>query len=516
MPALDRLHLFLLGCILAFALVLRLAQLDARPMHADEANQAVKLGQLLTGEGYGFDPRDHHGPTLYYFAAVTAWLRGESTLPALTETTVRLTPALCGALSVFLLWLLARPLGRWPALTAALFYALSPPAVYYSRYFIQETLLVTFLLATWLCAGRASAAKTRSPETLLLWLALTGLGVGLLLATKAIAPLLLFFTFIAFAIAARTCRENTAPGSADTLVGLPLRQSFRTARVLRLFVTTAVIAVGVAALFYSSFGRNPRGLLDALGTFAPMFERGVGGATGHEKPWWYYARLFLRFREGGYTWDQTPFTLVALAGAGLAWRTPAHLPRFAALFTALLALALSFAPYKTPWQVVSLVPGLCLLAANALAALGAFARFRFVALALALLVAFSLARQTRLAAFLRPADQRNPYAYAHTSPDLKKIAALAAAAPDGPIKVIAPEYWPLPWYLRARAEVGYWSGPPDDCDAALVITDLAQADFVRARLRSRYRETFLGLRPGVLLVVFQQVTHAGAETLPAP
>ena len=43
------------------ALWIRVWHLDQRPMHADEANQAVKAGNLLEGRGYAFDPADHHG-----------------------------------------------------------------------------------------------------------------------------------------------------------------------------------------------------------------------------------------------------------------------------------------------------------------------------------------------------------------------------------------------------------------------------------------------------------------------
>ena len=52
---------------------LRTHDLARRPMHADEANQAVKTGELLAIGHYAFDPRDHHGPTLYYLALPIAW-----------------------------------------------------------------------------------------------------------------------------------------------------------------------------------------------------------------------------------------------------------------------------------------------------------------------------------------------------------------------------------------------------------------------------------------------------------
>ena len=108
--------------VITFAsLWLRTRDLDRRPMHADEANQAVKLGELLDAGRYAFDPRDHHGPTLYYAAVPVAWMRGERSLATLSETTVRLVPALFGTAAVLLLAALAGPLGRWPALAAATF-----------------------------------------------------------------------------------------------------------------------------------------------------------------------------------------------------------------------------------------------------------------------------------------------------------------------------------------------------------------------------------------------------------
>src|SRR5512145_1932049 len=97
-------HALLLGLVGLVAIVLRTADLPVRPMHADEANQAVKLGELLETGRYAFDPRDHHGPTLYYAALPVAWLRGRTTLAVLDETTARLTPALLGVVSVMLLW----------------------------------------------------------------------------------------------------------------------------------------------------------------------------------------------------------------------------------------------------------------------------------------------------------------------------------------------------------------------------------------------------------------------------
>ena len=58
-------------------------------MHNDEANQAIKFGALLDRGEYAYDAYDHHGPTLYYLTLPVAWLRGQATLAATDEWTLR-------------------------------------------------------------------------------------------------------------------------------------------------------------------------------------------------------------------------------------------------------------------------------------------------------------------------------------------------------------------------------------------------------------------------------------------
>jgi uncharacterized protein (TIGR03663 family) len=547
-----------------FALWLRTHDLAARPLHADEANQAVKTGELLESGRYAFDPHDHHGPTLYYAALPIAWLRGQRTLATLDEITVRLVPALAGTLAVVLLGLLAAPLGRFPSLVAAAFFALSPPAVYYARYFVQETLLLAFTLGACLCVQRWwSGRRVR-------WALAAGVAIGLMQATKASAPLFLLAAALACAIALRRPRRAAALAAPDP-ASAGLRAPMPAARLARHLAVAVAAAVFVTALFYSSFGTHPAGLRDAVATYFQAAER-LEGATGHEKPWGYYARLLAWWPAGGLVFQQLAFVATALAGLALALlpsrvlrfsavrsssqpststpppasasispapvsSSPVHasptepssslLPhrpppplsassaqrhlindtfpslfRWAAVYTVLVAAALSLTPYKTPWHVIHLVPGLALLAAGALAAIPR----RGIGVLLAAAVLAQLAAQTRLAVFQRPADPRNPYAYVHSSPDVLKFRPLADAAlarsPGGVIRVIGEEYWPLPWYFRGVPRVGYWSTPPDDCDGALVIASSAHAGAVRARLHGAYRESLLGLRPGFLCVVF--------------
>ena len=148
----------LVAMALAAGLALRFARLDARPMHHDEANQAVKFGALLEHGEYRYDAHDHHGPTLYYLALPAAWLRGQHTLAALDERTLRGVTAAFGVATILLLPLLTGAIGRPAVAASAWLLALSPAMVFYSRMFIQEALFACFTLAFLLAAGRAATA----------------------------------------------------------------------------------------------------------------------------------------------------------------------------------------------------------------------------------------------------------------------------------------------------------------------------------------------------------------------
>ncbi len=471
-----------LALLAAAALWVRCGDLGARPMHADEANQAVKAGELLESGRYAFDPGDHHGPLLYYAALPVAWLRGQHTLEGLDEVTVRLVPALAGAAAVLLLGALAGPLGAWPAFMAAAFLAVSPPAVYYSRYFIQETLLATLTLAL-LVSARAWWASGR-----LRWALLGGACAGLMQATKASAPLLWALSLLALLAAGPIPRLAGPRGPRGGLL------------------LAAAAGLGAASLFYSSFGAHPSGLLDAMGTYRFAASRLGSGDTGHEKPWVYFLRLLTWQRSGGLVFEQAGFCVLALAGAGVAVACGDRLLRWSACYAALLLAVLSAVPYKTPWHVVHLVPPLALLAAGALGRLSRAPLGRVLSASAALLVLGLLAFQMRRATRSYASDARNPYAYVHSSPDVLDFRARASDAlardPRGVVRVISEEYWPLPWYLRGLGRVGYWTAPPADCDGALVIASAGLAEAVQARLHGSYRRSYLGLRPGFACVIF--------------
>jgi predicted membrane-bound mannosyltransferase len=172
-------------------------------------------------------------------------------------------------------------------------------------------------------------------------------------------------------------------------------------------------------------------------------------------------------------------------------------------------------PYKTPWLALNFWLPMALLAGHACESLWC-APVKHAALriappaacvVLAAVAAILIAHDTRQRVFLHPADEDNPYAYAHTSDDLLGLPPLLAelvhqqglASPR--IAVIAADPWPLPWYLRQYAQVGYWQPGQTVGPADFYITSTDAANQYAFQLQS-FRADFFGERPGVLILLW--------------
>ena len=314
-------------------------------MHGDEANQAVKAGALLDSGVYRYDPEEHHGPALYYSALISARLGGTSRFSDTTESTFRIVPVFFGVLLILLLIPLRGALGPQAAVFAGLFTAVSPAFVYYSRYFIQEMLLVFFTFGV-LVAGWNYVRRRSLP-----WALATGFFLGLMHATKETAVIAygsMVGAVLLTAWWARRDGEAVRPGLAVNP---------------RHAAAAAVVAVGVSVVLYSSFFTHGRGPLDSILAYGNYFHR-AGAAGIHDKPWSYYLELlaFVQRRPGPW-WSEGIVLVLALVGA---WSIVARKEgpegdrsflRFLVVYTALMTLAYSAIPYKTPWCALGFLHG---------------------------------------------------------------------------------------------------------------------------------------------------------------
>lgn len=418
--------------ILAVAAAFRLPQLADRPMHADEAILADKLGTLLETGSWQYDPRDYHGPVLPYASVLLSRLAGVRNYAGLTEPVLRMVPVLFGLTLVALPMMLSSALGRRRAVAASALTALSPAMVYYSRFYIPEMLL-TFLTAAAIVAGYSYACRPRLAPALLF-----GVLLGLMFATKETAIVAIGAMLAGAAVIAKRSMFNWRHVMAAAAFG----------------------AVTVAFLL------GPREAIDAAAVYLHRgFEEGR-----HLHPWYYYLKT-LAPADG---------LVLAIGGAGLCFALrggEGRLARFLGVYTAVLAAAYMLAPYKTPWCSLGFLHGLILLGGIGFDRLVKLKAARVPAAVLAAVCAAYLGYAAFRTSYTHASDPHNGYAYAQTTRDVyairDRLKSFAADHPDGrslPVQIFSTQnLWPLPWYLRSFTRVEWWRGVNEDAKPAPVM-----------------------------------------------
>ncbi len=515
-------------------LIFRVTRLELRPMHHDEANQALKFGALLEKGEYRYDRTDHHGPSLYYLTWPFARLLGGGTLASQSERTLRLVPACVGVATIPLFILLLPSLGRTAVVLSALGLAVSPAFVYFGRFYIQETLLVFFLTgflaSLWRYILRPSAG----------WAFAAGFFAGMMYATKETSVIAFASAAaalsLAFLIKSRIKRDRKKkirknpersnqyldggrPGEAQK----PKKGEQKSGRRFCHLVLAFGAWLLVTFLLFSSLLQNPKGIVDSILSFKVYFIRAAEG-TFHIQPWPYYLKtLAFSKANGGPIWSEAFLLALALAGSTAAFRAgrsscPSRsLLQFIFFYTLIATTLFSFIPYKTPWNLLSFHLGFVLLAgAGAAMILGQCRKVGYRAGVIIVLAVgfFHLGWQSYRANFVFPADTRNPYVYAQTSPRflklVRRVEDIANVHSEGRkmlIKVVAGPYetWPLPWSLRKFERVGYWQKAGDislSDKPALVIASAEEAAALESSINIHYRSEYYELRPGILLVLF--------------
>jgi uncharacterized protein (TIGR03663 family) len=430
------------------ALALRLPRLHQRPMHGDEAVHADKFGELLEDGIYTYDPYEYHGPTLNYLTLIPARLSSAEKLTEISEFTLRVVPVFFGVSLILLVLLIGRGLGLKAAAYAAVLTAISPAMVFYSRYYIQEMLLVSFTFCVIVFGYRYTLSRK------IVWAILTGMSMGLMHATKETCIIPFVSMFLALVVMLLMKRPKESIVNAVKLI-----------RPLHFFAFLAAFGI-TSALFFSSFLTNPNGILDSIRTYTTYFDR-AGNNTLHIHPWYYYLKMLLysRFFDGPI-WTEALIIVLALVGFTAAVTKKGiscaniQLIRFLGFYTLIMTLVYSLIPYKTPWCMLGFLHGMILLAgvgAVVLVRLLPNVLPRLIIICLILEGSLHLLWQSYLNSYEYYSDSRNPYVYAHPTDEIftvvERIEEMARVHPDGyrmHIQIICPgkDYWPLPWYLR--------------------------------------------------------------------
>jgi len=521
----DRTWLICSLLIMAVGAVLRLYNLSLVPFHHDEGVNGNFLVRLVREGYYHYDPANYHGPTLYYFSAIIPWilrlLFGQSAQNnyGLNTVTVRLVPALFGLGTIWLVLLLRRRIGTVGTLCAAALLAVSPGAVYLSRYFIHEMLFVFFTLGV-VVAG-LKYFEAGNP----IYLLLASVSAALLFATKETAVISVAVLAIALAtthlylwLRNRFFHENQRDRK-QRRSELGRKTSPQTSAVERLGGPTKlallgliaiIVFVGLNVLFYSSFFTNyPKGIYDAVKTFEFWTKT---GKEAHVHPittyvWWL-------FRQ------EPPLIFFGTIGAALiVWKPRNAFALFSALWAFGLLAAYSLIRYKTPWLVLNFVVPLALISGYALQVLydWGLGEIRLIIAIMLLAVAISGYKTVDLNFFNYDNDAESyVYVYAHTRremlalvDEIEKVAERTKRGNKTGITIVSPDYWPLPWYLRDYTGVGY-HGRMTSSTEPVIIASESQGAEVQANFGDRYQQVHSGfnsagsyaLRPGVNLLLY--------------
>jgi uncharacterized protein (TIGR03663 family) len=474
------------AALLLAASAIRLYDLSAKVMHHDEGVNGVFTATLFHQGGYKYNPENFHGPSLYYAALLTtsvaSFFQGRE---GLSLFTIRLVPALFGIGVVWLLLCLRRYLGTFGALAAATLAALSPGMVFFSRYFIHEIMFVFFtlgIIVAWLkyretgqpryfiLAAASAALLGTTKETWIITVAVWMLAVPCMLA---------FYTLFG-----SYADEADKKKSKKTKLGQPEASAFPAWSNQRLYATAAGVFAGTWVLLYSSFFMNfPQGVLDSVLTFKTWFA--TSQHHDHMHPWSTYLTWMWK--------EEAPILILGALGTLVALAKAAS--RFM-VFTSFWAMgilaAYSLVPYKTPWLDLSILLPLIILAGYGLGQ-AAQGWPRLAAVGLLLAACAVSGYQAVDLAFVGYDNDTHPYVYAHTNRDflvlVDDVESIAAHSGDGKqlgITIMAPEHWPLPWYLRDYPKAGYWGKVVDTQEPVIIAYD-SQLDEVNRRFGERYR-----------------------------
>jgi uncharacterized protein (TIGR03663 family) len=508
----DRLFLPAALGILLVAAALRLPELALNPFHHDEGVNGFFTTNLVRSGTYVYDPANYHGPSLYYFALLSEIVFG------LTTEAMRLVPVVFGMLTVGLVFPLRRYLGSPAVLTAGGLLAISPGAVYLSRYFIHETLLVSLSLAVVVAA--IAYLDRREPKHLLAG----AVSLALLFATKETGIITIAVLLIAVVVghlyvdrrrpssrrpkAGRPASRRRSvwidgveyrPATTEPVDG-PLAALSRARIPVEQLAGAAVVFGVIYVLLYSSFFTNfPQGLIDSLATFTIWAQHGEATQV---QPVYKYLQWMIP--------TEAPILVLgAVGGVIAAIQARDRLWVVIGLWAAGITTVYSIIQYKTPWITLNMLLPLALLAGLAVSEMWRSRRLRLgvpVVLGAAVLISGYQAIDLN---YRHYDDETYPYVFVHSTrqmlalvDEIEAIAERAGTGKETGVVFVTPDYWPLPWYFRDYPRAGFF-GSIVDTEEAMIVANVNQEAELAPSIEGRYdRVGTYNLRPGVDLALY--------------
>lgn len=418
--------------IILLGLLVRIIVPELKLLHHDEAIHAWFTYDLITKGTYLYDPM-YHGPLLYYLTGAAFLLFNDSDMIA------RLLPGFFGAAIIPLFWVLYREgwMNRNHAIIAAIFFAISPSMVYFSRFLRHDifqlffTVLLLVCLLLYFDKGRFEYALGAAVSAAL----------GLCLKEDMPFTLLIFGSFFLFMI-------------LNGRIALP--NSWK-----RDFFACLLVMTGIGMLLYTSLFSHPEMFLQAPFKAIEHWTGIHGQCRLCGGPYWYLLILSLY---------EVPIAFLAIVGV---WQFGFREQKFSQMllsirswvsgllnrrefvapftgigdrsgFLVLFALywtilAMGFYAYvgeKVPWLVIHQLFPMILLASYQI-------NGKKIILA-GIACIYLLAMMTHVC--FTPADINEPIVQVQNSEDMREVMRLIDNSAS--VVVATESYWPLPWYYR--------------------------------------------------------------------
>lgn len=436
-------RIFLL--IIIIALFLRFWQLDLKLLHHDEAIHSWFSYELLTKGAWIYDP-SYHGPFLYYVTAGMFSFFGDSDLVA------RLLPALFGTLLIPLVYFINRIgyLNKNQAIFAALFLAISPDMVYFSRFLRHDIFMLLFSLLL-LVALLYYFERGQTRFAIIAAIAIAGA-----LCCKEEMPVILFI-FASFFIYAVWKGRFILPSrwKMDLLFSV-------------------IIVAALMSILYSGFGVHietiQSGWLEAIKHWYAMHnQQRLGG------PWFFYIPIYLLYELPIFILaligtiqfiirDLRPSVLFTRLKNWLLYTRTGSLSISVLAATSLQQLktqikdysksdeffrfciywmlfSIAFYAYvgeKVPWLLIHQLLPMCFIAVY---------KLNWQKIIIAIVGCAFLIMMTWHVAFI-PVDINEPIVQVQNSEDMRQVMQLMDTSDH--VVVASKDYWPLPWYYRGE------------------------------------------------------------------
>ncbi len=433
--------------ILLGALLFYYAGLSLKPPHADEGVNGFFVNQIWQNGFFVYDPTNYHGPLLFYLFQVSEKIFGFGV------SSFRIVTATFSLLTVGVILKCREELGRHAVFFTALALAFSPGMIFFGRSAIHESVFV-FFQVLWIMGFLR--LRERMDRKGFLCFSLGLLGCLLLKETFALLGISFLLAWSWMEISPKILSlinkkiESPGPKSSEPD---------------KIYLLKLCLVVVFAWLFvYTGFFHNWKGASDFFIAFMPWMKTGVGG-SGHEKPYYYWLDLIMR-----YEWVGVVGIAAALPGViSSSWKV-----RFFSSLALINGFIYSVIPYKTPWCIISILWPFFVLAGLYMASLVDKVRLRSSLFSMLLMCAVAVAMGHSMFAayklnFVNYADPAEPYVYVQTKNDIKIVEDIIRkkilTSPDfkdAKMQVNVKDSWPLPWLFShfPHVEFGNENEPP--------------------------------------------------------